>query len=158
MLNLLSVGAAYGVLVLVFQDGRLESLLTPGVAAIKSPLDQDNPGRLSRDGRSALLTFQLAGDPDTASDRVGPTLVVTAAVQRAHPELLIGQVGDGSANQAVSERITNDFQRAEFTSVPVTLAILVLAFGAFVAAGIPLLLGLTAVLGALGLTAAISHS
>ena len=67
------------------------------------------------------------------------------------------EVGDGSANDAVSERIANDFRRAEFTSLPVTLFILVLAFGALVAAGIPLLLGFTAVLAALGLTALVSH-
>jgi uncharacterized membrane protein YdfJ with MMPL/SSD domain len=57
----------------------------------------------------------------------------------------------------VSDRISKDFRKAEFTSIPVTLFILVLAFGALVAAGIPLLLGLTAVLAALGLAALISH-
>ena len=129
----------------------------PAVAAIRSPLDPANAGQLSRDGRSALVTFQLTGDPDTASDRVGPALAATAAVQRAHPGLLIGEVGDGSANKAINERISADFQRAEFTSLPVTLVILVLAFGALVAAGIPLLLGLTAVMATLGLTALFSH-
>jgi uncharacterized membrane protein YdfJ with MMPL/SSD domain len=129
----------------------------PSVDAIESPLDGANAGQLSRDGRSALLTFRLDGDPDTAGDRVGPALAATAAVQRAHPDLLIGEVGDGSANKAVTERIAADFQRAEVTSVPVTLVILVVAFGALVAAGIPLLLGLTAVLAALGLTALFSH-
>jgi uncharacterized membrane protein YdfJ with MMPL/SSD domain len=134
---------------------RLEH--TPNVASIESPLDPGNAGQLSTDGRSALLTFQLLGDPDTASDRVGPSLEATAAVQRANPALFIGQVGDGSANRAVSDRISKDFRKAEFTSIPVTLFILVLAFGALVAAGIPLLLGLTAVLAALGLAALISH-
>jgi len=134
---------------------RLERV--PAVTAIRSPLDPENAGQLSRDGRSALLTFQLAGDPDTASDRVGPALAATAAVQRAHPGLFIGEVGDGSANKAINDRIAADFQRAEFTSLPVTLVILVLAFGALVAAGIPLLLGLTAVMATLGLTALFSH-
>ena len=60
----------------------------PAVAAIESPLDAGNAGQLARDGRSALLTFQITGDPDTAQDRVGPALAATAAVQRAHPELL----------------------------------------------------------------------
>jgi RND superfamily putative drug exporter len=129
----------------------------PAVASIESPLDPVNSGQLSADGRSAFLTFQITGDPDTAGDRVGPSLAATAAVQRAHPALFVGQVGDGSANDAVSERIADDFQRAEFTSVPVTLLILVLAFGTLVAAGIPLLLGLTAVAAALGLTALLSH-
>jgi uncharacterized membrane protein YdfJ with MMPL/SSD domain len=127
------------------------------VAAIESPLDADNAGQLSPDGRSALVTFQITGDPDTAQDRVEPALAATAAVQRAHPELLIGEAGHGSINKAMSDRLAEDFQRAEVTSLPVTLVILVLAFGALVAAGIPLLLGLTAVMGALGLTALLSH-
>ena len=114
-------------------------------------------GPASKDGTAALLTFQITGDPDTAKDRVEPTLAATAAVQRAHPGLFIGQFGDGSANKAIMERIQKDFQRAEVTSLPVTLVILLLAFGALVAAGIPLLLGVTAVAAALGLTALVSH-
>jgi uncharacterized membrane protein YdfJ with MMPL/SSD domain len=129
----------------------------PAVAAIESPLDAGNAGQVSSDRRSALLTFQINGDPDTAKDRVAPALAATAATQRAHPELLIGEVGDASANKAMSDRLADDFQRAEVTSLPVTLVILVLAFGALVAAGIPLLLGLTAVMAALGLTALFSH-
>ena len=62
-----------------------------------------------------------------------------------------------SANKAISKRIGADFRRAEITSLPVTLVILVFAFGALVAAGIPLLLGMTAVAAALGLTALLSH-
>ena len=128
----------------------------PAVAAIRSPLAAANADQISADGRSALVTFQITGNPDTAQDRVGPALAATAAVQRTHPALLIGEVGDASASKAVNERIAADFRRAEFTSLPVTLVILVLAFGALVAAGVPLLLGLTAVAAALGLTALLS--
>jgi RND superfamily putative drug exporter len=135
--------------------GRLSKV--PAVAAVQSPLAAGNGGQLSADGRSALVTFQITGDPDTAADRVDAALAATAAAQRAHPELLIGEVGWPSARAAMSDRLTKDFQQAEVTSLPVTLVILVLAFGALVAAGIPLLLGLTAVMGALGLTALFSH-
>jgi uncharacterized membrane protein YdfJ with MMPL/SSD domain len=129
----------------------------PAVASIRSPLVPANAEQISHDRRSALVTFQITGDPDTAQDRVGPALAATAAVQHAHPALLIGEVGDASAHKAISERIANDFQRAEVTSLPVTLVILVAAFGALVAAGIPLLLGLTSVVATLGLTALLSH-
>jgi RND superfamily putative drug exporter len=127
------------------------------VSALESPLAPGNAGQLSADGRSALVTFQITGDPDTAKDRVGPAVAATAAVQRANPQLLIGEVGDATANKAISDRIADDFRRAEATSVPVTLVILVIAFGALVAAGIPVLLGMTAVMAALGLTALVSH-
>ena len=130
---------------------------TSAVTSIRSPLQPANAQQISADRRSALVTFQITGDPATAQDRVGPALAVTAAAQRAHPALLIGQVGDASAHKAISERIGDDFQRAEVTSLPVTLVILVVAFGALVAAGIPLLLGLTSVAAALGLTALLSH-
>src|SRR5262249_29058140 len=122
----------------------------PTVASIRSPLVSTNADQISKDGRSALVTFQITGDPDTAQDRVGKALAVTAAVQRAHPALLIGQVGDASALKGIHDRIASDFKRAEVTSLPVTLVILVAAFGALVAAGIPLLLGLTSVFAALG--------
>jgi uncharacterized membrane protein YdfJ with MMPL/SSD domain len=112
------------------------------VADVKSALDAANAGQVSKDGRSALVTFQISGDPDTAQDRVGAALDVTAGVQAAHPRLTIGEFGDASANKAVNKRIASDFQQAEVTSLPVTLVILVLAFGALVAAGIPLLLGI----------------
>ena len=123
----------------------------PAVAAIESPLDAGNGGQLSSDGRSALLTFQITGDPDTAPDRVDAALAATAAVQTAHPNLLDRRVRRRQHQQGHQRPPRQqDFQQAEVTSLPVTLVILVLAFGALVAAGIPLLLGITAVMGRSG--------
>ena len=130
---------------------------TSSIASIQSPLAPGNGEQVSSDGRAALVTFQITGNPDTAADRVAPALAVTAAVQRAYPALLIGEVGDASATKGISDRIGKDFKRAEVTSLPITLVILVAAFGALVAAGIPLLLGLTSVFAALGVTALLSH-
>jgi RND superfamily putative drug exporter len=129
----------------------------PAVTGVSSPLAPGHAHLLSRDGRAALVTFWITGDPDTAAQRVGPALAATAAVQRSHPELVVGEVGDGSASKAINKRIGDDFQQAEMTSLPVTLLILVLAFGALAAAGIPLLVGATSVAAALGLTALFSH-
>jgi RND superfamily putative drug exporter len=129
----------------------------PAVAEIKSPLQPGNEGQVSKDGTSALITFQITGDPDTAEDRVGPALAATAAVQAAHPRLFVGEMGEASANKAINQRLKDDFSKAELTSLPLTLLILVVAFGALVAAGIPLLLGITAVIAALGMTALLSH-
>jgi uncharacterized membrane protein YdfJ with MMPL/SSD domain len=147
-------GADYGAVV----TGLMARLAkVRAVTDIKSPLTASNGGLVSKDGRSALLTFQITGDPDTAKDRVAPALAVTAAVQSAHPQFTIGEFGDASANDAVTKRINADFRQAEITSLPVTLIILVVAFGALVAAGIPLLLGITAVAATLGLTGLFSH-
>ena len=69
----------------------------------------------------------------------------------------VEEFGDASSTKALNQSFSNDFRKAEYTSLPVTLLILLFAFGALVAAGVPLLLGLTAVLAALGLLGPLSH-
>ena len=81
----------------------------------------------------------------------------TAAAQRQHPDLRIEQFGDASADKALGASLDDDFKRAEFLSLPITLIILIVAFGALVAAGVPLLLAITAVVGTLGLVGPISQ-
>jgi uncharacterized membrane protein YdfJ with MMPL/SSD domain len=134
---------------------RLEAV--PHVAELESPIAEGNQGQLSEDGRSGLVTFEIAGDDDTLPDRVDPALAATAAAQKANPDVVVGQFGDASAEEAISKAFEDDFKKAEFLSLPITLLILVVAFGALVAAGVPLLLGLTAVMATLGLLAPISQ-
>jgi uncharacterized membrane protein YdfJ with MMPL/SSD domain len=71
--------------------------------------------------------------------------------------VLLGEFGDASAEKEIGEAFDEDFQKAEFLSLPITLLILLVAFGALVAAGLPLLLGATAVMGTIGLLGPISQ-
>jgi uncharacterized membrane protein YdfJ with MMPL/SSD domain len=112
---------------------------------------------VSKDGRSELVEFDVAGDPNTADARVKPALDAVAAFQRAHPWLTASEAGDASAARAVTQVVDQDLHRAEWLSVPVTFGILLFVFGAFVAAGVPVILALSAVLGTIGLGAALSH-
>src|SRR5262249_48141417 len=50
-----------------------------------------------------------------------------------------------------------NLHRVELLAIPVTLVVLVLAFGSLVAALVPLLLGVTAVVAGLGLLGPLSH-
>ncbi len=109
------------------------------------------------DGSALMLPVTMAGDSDTAEDRVKALLDTTAAVQRDHPNLRLEQVGDGSIDKDLHDSIDKDFQRAEIFSVPVTLVILLAAFGALIAAGVPLVLALSAVGSAIGLASAASY-
>ncbi|MHB1570731.1 MAG: MMPL family transporter, partial [Solirubrobacteraceae bacterium] len=84
-------------------------------------------------------------------------LAATAATARANPQVTLGEFGAASANRALGKAYVADAKTAEYTSIPVTLVILVLAFGALAAAGVPLLLGLSAVLAALGLIGPLSR-
>ena len=134
---------------------RLQS--TRHVTDIQSPLAKGNEGQISKDGRSLVVTFKIPGDEDEVADRVDTSLQSVAAAQRAHPDLRIEQFGGASADKALSAAFDKDFQRAEVLSIPITLLILLIAFGALVAAGLPLLLALTAVMGTLGLLGPISQ-
>jgi RND superfamily putative drug exporter len=120
------------------------------IAKVESPYDADNGGQISRDRHSALVGMDIAGESDTATDRIDPVVERIKAVQAAHPDFYVGSVGE-STNKDLQEAFLKDLERAGLLSVPLTLIILIVAFGALVAAGIPLLLGLTAVLATLGL-------
>jgi uncharacterized membrane protein YdfJ with MMPL/SSD domain len=125
------------------------------VAKVESPFDPENTGQVSDDGRDVLVGIEIRGDPDDASDKIDPVVARVQELQEANPEYTIGSFGE-STNKAVTDEFLNDLKKAGLYSVPLTLIILVVAFGALVAAGIPLLLGLTAVLGTLGLISLIS--
>ena len=114
-------------------------------------------GEISKDGRSALVEFEIRGDKDKAVDKIGPVLDGVAAAQLAHPGFFIGEFGDASAQKGVETAYGNDLGKAGALSLPITLIILVLAFGSLVAAGIPLLLALSAVFATFGLMALPSH-
>ena len=127
------------------------------VTDLQSPYAKENVGQISRDGRSVVVNFEIKGDAEKAEDKVAPILATTAAAQKAHPELSIEQFGAASTGKAVSKMFEDDLKKAETISLPLTLVILLLAFGALVAAGLPLLLGVTAVMATMGIVAGISQ-
>jgi uncharacterized membrane protein YdfJ with MMPL/SSD domain len=142
---------------LAVQDVTARLRHTKYVTKVKSPLAKGNEDQFSKDGRSALVTFEIPGDDDAAQKRVDASEATVEAAQRAHSSLRIEQFGDASAGKALDKAFSKDFQRAETLSLPITLLILVVAFGALVAAGVPLILGLTAVVGTLGLIGPVSQ-
>jgi uncharacterized membrane protein YdfJ with MMPL/SSD domain len=130
---------------------------TKHVQNVVTPYDADAYNQVSKDGRSALVRFEIAGDADQTATRVGATQEATKAAASAHPELRIEQYGDASIDKALTENDDKAMGKAEMTSLPLTLIILVLAFGAFMAAGVPVLLAITGVLGTMGLVGPVSH-
>ncbi|MGA8247136.1 MAG: MMPL family transporter [Nocardioides sp.] len=127
---------------------------TPDVTDVVDPY----AARLvSADGHSVLVRVSMSGDPMTAADRVQPILDAVAAARSAHPGVRIDEFGDGSANKWFNDTIMKDFRRAEWTAVPLALGILLVAFGAFLAAVLPVGLALTSFLAANGVLALISH-
>jgi uncharacterized membrane protein YdfJ with MMPL/SSD domain len=124
---------------------------------VRSPFSKAGANQISKDGRSALVVAQVkASASDTGYEKlelVDPLLAATAAAQKAHPQLRIEQFGQYSATKAFEKSFEDDFAKAQTLSLPITLVILVIAFGALAAAGIPVLLALTGVMATIGLVA-----
>jgi uncharacterized membrane protein YdfJ with MMPL/SSD domain len=142
--------------VLVQGDGDARAVLRDVTATLRGFDDVRDVqrGATSADGRSHLVTFALPGeDDDAAQEAVGPIAAAVERVEREHPGFRVDQFGGASAGAALDARVEEDFQRAELLSLPITLLILVVAFGALVAAGLPVLLALSGVGASLGLLA-----
>src|SRR5580692_4768985 len=127
--------------------------LPRSAADIQSPLTAK--GLVS--GRSALVTFNVAGNPNNDDQAVVPAANAVAALAARHPGLTIGEAGDATLDRATGNITGHDFHRAELTSLPVSLVLLLIVFGALIAAGIPLLLAGTAVISAISLLSIPSH-
>jgi uncharacterized membrane protein YdfJ with MMPL/SSD domain len=127
------------------------------VQNVRSPLDPANAGQVARDGHAALVEFEIRGEREDAVDVIGPVLDEVDAAQQAHPGFFIGEFGDASSVDGLMTLYAEDLGKAGLLSLPITLLILVLAFGSLVAAGIPLLLALTAVFATFGLVALTSY-
>jgi RND superfamily putative drug exporter len=114
-------------------------------------------GLVSPDRHSVLVQFTMTGQAESSGQRVQPVLDAVQAVRAAHPALRIDQFGEASASKWFSDTVLRDFRRAEWTAVPLALGILLVAFGAFLAAVLPVGLAMTAFIAANGLLALISH-
>lgn len=121
-----------------------------GVSNVGPPIVSDK-----RD--AVLVPITMSGDADEASKHIDALIDATAGVQKDHPDFKIQQAGASSLDVGINDKVGEDLASAEMLSLPITFGILLIAFGAFVAAGIPVILAITSVITALGLYAPISY-
>jgi uncharacterized membrane protein YdfJ with MMPL/SSD domain len=131
--------------------------LQKDVTNIRNPLETPAT-QVSRDDHSALVQFDIRGKREDAKDKVQPIMDAIATMQHANPSFRIEEFGYASANHVLQKVYDDDFARAERLSIPLTLIVLLLAFGALVAASLPVLLAFSAVLAAIGLSELVSHA
>src|SRR4051812_31812612 len=117
-----------------------------GVTEVTAP--QWNAGRTA-----ALVDVHVKGSIDDAQQ----IQARTAAIARAHADLRVREAGDLSVDTAINDRVGEDLHSAEGISLPITLLLMLLAFGALIAAGVPVLLALTSVAATMGIAAPVSH-
>ena len=124
---------------------------------LRSPYDPGRADQISADGHTAMVEWDMKGDNKFATDRIGPITTATGKLAAAHPGFYVGEAGSISSGKALNDAFNKQLAQAGERSIPLTLVILLLVFGAVVAAGVPLLLALTAVIGTIGFVALPSH-
>jgi uncharacterized membrane protein YdfJ with MMPL/SSD domain len=127
------------------------------VKGVQSPLSAEHPDLVSRDRHTAIVTWEMKGTYDQASKKIDAVTAATDAVAKRHPALYVGEAGAVSSGTALDKEFTKQLKQAGERSIPLTLIVLVLVFGALVAAFVPLLLALSAVIGTIGFLALPSH-
>jgi uncharacterized membrane protein YdfJ with MMPL/SSD domain len=129
----------------------------PATKHLQSPLGTGNGDQISKDGRTALVTWDMKGEYDQATKKIDPIVAAVAKVAAEHPSYYVGEAGAISSGKALDKMFNDQLKQAGERSIPITFIVLLLVFGAFVAVGVPLLLALSGVLATIGLVALPSH-
>lgn len=126
----------------------------PNTNQVVSPYTRAGPdGFVSSDGHTARITFEIDGAAEDAVGKVDPIVKSVKAAAAANPQVDVLEIGDATTEKELEAMFADDLAKARNLSLPITLFILLFAFGALVAAGIPVLLAITAVMATIGLVA-----
>jgi len=125
----------------------------PSIKNLKSPLDPANPDLVSDDRSTAMVTFDMKGKYDDATKKIDPIEAAVAKVAAANPGFYVGEAGAISSGKALDKMFNDQLKLAGERSIPITIIVLLLVFGALVAVGVPLLLALSGVIATVGLVA-----
>src|SRR4051812_30535309 len=133
---------------------------TPGVHHVADPYAAKAGGGISDDRHLAMVSFEVPGKYAVGSPAkavVDRTVAQTKRLDTAHGDILVEQFGDGSSEEAFEKIFSADLAKAGSLSLPLTLIILLVTFGTLIAAGLPLLLAISAVMATFGLIGPISQ-
>ena len=125
----------------------------PAIKHLKPPLAAGNGDQISADRSTALVTFDMKGKYDDAKTKIDPIEAAVAKVAERHPGFYVGEAGAVSSGKALDKMFGDQLKLAGERSIPITIIVLLLVFGALVAVGVPLLLALSGVLATVGLVA-----
>jgi uncharacterized membrane protein YdfJ with MMPL/SSD domain len=124
---------------------------------VKSPLDGANPDQVANDRHTAMVTWEMKGKYDDAKTKIDAVEAAVTKVADRHPAFYVGEAGAVSSQKALDKMFNDQLKTAGERSIPITIIVLLLVFGALVAVGVPLLLALSGVIATVGLVALPSH-
>jgi RND superfamily putative drug exporter len=125
----------------------------PAVKNIQSPLAPGNEAQISKDRSAVMVTWDMKDEFDEATKKIDAIEAAVAKVGDRHPAFSVGEAGAISSGKALEEMFNNQLKQAGERSIPITIIVLLLVFGALVAVGVPLLLALSGVAATIGLVA-----
>lgn len=123
----------------------------PEVDAVAAPVR-------SADGRAVRVDVTMKGPELDGKKHVDPLRAQTAAVRAAHPALRVEETGSPSISKGVEKLRGDDLSRTEIIALPVTLITLLFVFRSVAMATVPLLLALSSIAAAIGLSMLASHA
>ena len=129
-------------------DGADKPALDQVIDPLKAPPDQ---GLVSPDRTAARIIARVPGTGQEIDERLVPIRPLVDALRADHPNLQIHALNSTLANDDIQELVNGGLDASLRLTIPLTFVILVLAFGAVVAAFVPLVLGVTALLAAFGI-------
>ena len=104
---------------------------------------------VSADGDTTILPVVLAYEVKDATDEVAPLVDLVKDADEAEGFQVL-TAGNASINHESNEISERDAQRGEMIGIPIALIILLLVFGAVIAAGIPLVMAIVSIVIAIG--------
>ena len=120
---------------------------------LQSPLAAGNAGQISKDRHAVMVTWDMKGEYDQATEKIDAIQASVDKVANRHPGYYIGEAGAISSGKALDKMFADQLKLAGERSIPITILVLLLVFGALVAVGVPLLLALSGVMATIGLVA-----
>ncbi|MFF3174664.1 MMPL family transporter [Streptomyces sp. NPDC057900] len=112
---------------------------------------------VSKNGKVLLVEVVMKGEELAARKSVDPLVAQTAEVQKSHPELRVAETGGPSMSKGLDKQRGDDLLFSEMLTLPVTIITLMIAFASVIAAGVPVLLAMSSIAAAMGLSALASH-
>ena len=105
----------------------------------------NSPFLKSKDGTSGLMFVYLKTTDFTETDKLGGQY--QEKYNGTYKNLAVYVSGEAVFANAINGNIQEDLKVAEFISIPLTFLLLLLVFGALVASAMPLVIGVTAIIG-----------
>ncbi|MFG3259782.1 MMPL family transporter [Streptomyces sp. NPDC048172] len=139
----------------VVRRGVAELRERSGVASVEDPYAAGGEQQIAADGRTALVLAGLTGDERERQETAPEIQKTLDRVEGDGVDVML--TGSSALNAAVIEQQDKDLARAETIGLSIALIVLLIAFGTLVAAGLPLLLGVAALMTSFGVLGALSY-